>query len=564
MGKTDIRDAARVAADHPGVTYRAFDLGEAGPERLGEMLAELVKLFESGVLQPLPVTTWDVRRAEEAFRFLSQARHVGKVVLTMPPSAAPTRDGAAAPDGTVLITGGTGVLGALVARHLVAEHGVRHLLLTSRRGAAADGTRELVAELTALGAEVTVAACDVAERAQVAELLAGVPADRPVTAVVHTAGVLDDGVIGALTEERVDRVLRPKVDAALHLHELTAGLRLSAFVLFSSAAAAFGSAGQANYAAANAFLDALARRRRAAGLPATSVAWGLWGEASGMTGHLSEADLARMARSGVAPLSSAQALALFDAARAGEDAAPVAARLDVPALQEQARRAPETVPVLLRGLVREAVRRAQDAAAQPEAAGSLRAGLAGLAEPVRVRTLRDLVVTQVATVLGFTGADRVDTEQSFVDLGLDSLTAVELRNRLITVTGLRLPSTLVFDHPTAGALAGHLAEKLAEELTRPPAGSPAAAGSSPDGASAGSSLAELAQLESLLSTVDASEAVREAVGSRLRALLARWSSTGPEPAPGEADGAGERIRDRDVESATDDELFELLDSGFDD
>ncbi|MGH3376523.1 MAG: SDR family NAD(P)-dependent oxidoreductase, partial [Actinoallomurus sp.] len=200
------------------------------------------------------------------------------------------------PEGTALVTGGTGGLGALFARHLAETRGVRRLLLVSRRGPAADGAGELTAELEALGCEARVVACDVSDREQLAQLLGSL--EHPLSAVVHAAGVLDDGLVESLTPEQLDRVMRPKLDAALHLHELTAGMELSAFVLFSSVAALIGSPGQANYAAANAALDALAARRRAEGLPATSLAWGLWAEERGMAGALDEASVSRWARMG--------------------------------------------------------------------------------------------------------------------------------------------------------------------------------------------------------------------------------------------------------------------------
>ncbi|WP_221361956.1 type I polyketide synthase, partial [Streptomyces beigongshangae] len=256
------------------------------------------------------------------------------------------------PDGTVLVTGAGGTLGGLVARHLAARHGVRHLLLAGRRGAGTPGAAELLADLRALGARAEFAACDVADPAAVARLLASVPAGHPLTAVVHAAGVLDDGLVTSLTPERLDRVLRPKVDAAFALHEATRGLPLSAFVLFSSAAGVIGTAGQANYAAANACLDALAERRDAAGLPARSLAWGLWERRSAMTGTLAGAGLRRMARGGVAALSDTQGLALFDVALRLDDVLLVPVRLDAARLRAGAARG--TVPPLLRGLVRAA------------------------------------------------------------------------------------------------------------------------------------------------------------------------------------------------------------------
>ncbi|BCB79269.1 hypothetical protein Pflav_056790 [Phytohabitans flavus] len=338
------------------------------------------------------------------------------------------------PDGLVLVTGGTGGLGADIARHLAGVRGVRRLLLVSRSGHAPD----LAAELTEVGAEVTVEACDVAERVQVEALLAR----YRVSAVVHAAGVLDDGVVTQLTPERLGKVLRPKVDAAWHLHELTDDLQ--AFVLFSSAAGTFGGAGQANYAAGNAFLDALAAKRREEGKPAISLAWGPW--AQGMA-----ADNERMARSGMPPLSSEQGLALFDAVLGAETANLVPVRLDLATL----RKAGE-VPALLRGLIRVPVRRGQAS----DATRGLIARLAGLGEAERRTELVELVRGQVAAVLGHATAAQVDPGRAFQELGFDSLTAVELRNRLGGSTGLRLPATLVFDYPTVTVLAGYLHDEL--------------------------------------------------------------------------------------------------------
>ncbi|HJD80325.1 MAG TPA: SDR family NAD(P)-dependent oxidoreductase, partial [Kitasatospora aureofaciens] len=462
MGKTDIRDAAEVTAAHPGTSYLWFDLIEAGYDRIGRMMAELMPLFERGVLRPIPARTWDVRRALDAFRFMGQARHVGKVVLTMP--AAPD------PNGTVLITGGTGVLGALVARRLVTEHGVRHLLLLGRRGPEAPGAAELTAELTALGARVTVTACDTADREDLARALAAVPAEHPLTAVVHAAGVLDDAVIASLTPAQVSAVMRPKVDAAWHLHELTRDADLGAFVLFSSSAAVLGGPGQGNYAAANAFLDALARRRRAEGLPGLSIAWGLWERASGMTGHLDATDLARLRRSGVCPLSDADGLAMFSAALHSDRDQLVAMKLDVAAARTAFQAG--SVPPLLRRLVGAGARRTV-AATGPDDGPVPALRLAALPEAERTRALLELVCVNAAVVLGHATGGAIQPDRAFKQLGFDSLTAVELRNRLNIATGLRLPATMVFDHPTPDALAAFLQAELAPAE---PAGRPASDG----------------------------------------------------------------------------------------
>ncbi|MGW3013544.1 type I polyketide synthase, partial [Streptomyces sp. NPDC001219] len=448
MGKTDVRDAQEVAAAHEGVRYQAFDLFDAGPERIGEMLTALVGLFEQGVLRPLPLTAWDVRKAPEAFRHLSQARHVGKVVLTMPvPLDA---------EGTVLVTGGTGGLGSVVARHLVTEHGVRHLVLSSRRGPQAPGAEALRDELTALGAEVTVTACDTADREALRGLLGSVPPQHPLTAVVHTAGVLDDGVLSSLTPQRLDTVLAPKADAVSALHELTRDEDLAAFVVFSSVAGMFGGSGQGNYAAANAFLDAFAQARHAAGLPATSLAWGPWAPGAGMTDELADADLQRMARGGMVPFTVEQGMAAFDAAFRTAEPVYAPVRLDHAAL-----RAPHSAPpALLRGLVTGSARRSAASAAPGDAAEGLRTGLTALPAAEREPAVLELVRAQAALVLGHAGPEAVEPARDFRGLGVDSLTAVELRNRLGAATGLRLPATLVFDYPSPVALARHVCTEL--------------------------------------------------------------------------------------------------------
>ncbi|HEY5286297.1 MAG TPA: SDR family NAD(P)-dependent oxidoreductase [Solirubrobacteraceae bacterium] len=443
MGKTDIRDPGAVAERWPGVDYRVFDILEAGPERLQSILLELLALFQQGVLSHLPINVWDLRRAPDALRFMAQAQHVGKIVLTLPPEKIAT-------EGTVLITGGTGVLGRLVAMHLVERHGVRSLVLASRQGPRAPGASELQAELAQLGVELAIVACDVTDREQVRGLLASVPDGRPLRAVVHAAGALDDGSIAALTPERLERVLSVKVDAAWHLHELTSHMDLDAFVMFSSLAGVMGAPGQANYAAANTFLDALAAHRRAQGLPAVSMAWGWWEQATGLTEHLSEIDMARMRRSGVTPISAVEGLRMLDAAWGDVDAVTVPARLDAAALRAQA--GAGALPPMLRSLIRIPKRRRQR--------GSLLAErLRGAREEDARRIVLQVVRGEIAAVLGHSSPEAIDGRRALKELGFDSLLAVELRNRLSAATGMRLPATLVFDYPTAELLAEHMLER---------------------------------------------------------------------------------------------------------
>ncbi|MFF5721960.1 type I polyketide synthase, partial [Streptomyces buecherae] len=370
------------------------------------------------------------------------------------------------PEGTVLITGGTGSLAALLARHLVTVHGVRHLLLASRRGLAAPTAEVLRAELADLGATVTLTACDLANARATQALIAGVPAEHPLSAVIHTAGVLDDGLVTALTPERLHAVLTPKVDAALHLHQATQHLPLRRFVLFSSIAATLGSPGQANYAAGNAFLDALAAHRRAAGLPAQSIAWGPWQQQGGMAGNLGDADLTRMARTGIAALDPAQGLRLFDAADAHPTATVVAVRLVPNALR--ARGEAGQLPAPLRALAPAPTRRAARAAApRPDAPHTLGDRLAALAPAERTKVLQDLVATEVGAALGHAHTPVLEPTRGFKDLGFDSLTAVQLRNRIAEATGLHLPATLVFDYPDPAALVTHLQAELTGDLAEP-------------------------------------------------------------------------------------------------
>ena len=427
-----------------------------------------------------------------------------------------------APNGTVLVTGGTGVSGAAVARHLVAEHGVRHALLISRRGREAPGAAQLEADLAVLGAEVTIAACDVADRDSLARVLAAIPSDHPLTGVVHAAGVLDAGMIESLTPESFDSVLRPKIDGVLNLHELTRDRELGAFVLFSSVAGVLGAPGQGAQAAANAFLDAFAHARRAEGLPAVSLAWGSWTRSDATR----ESDVA--ARGGVVPLSHAEGVSLFHAGLESSEALLIPVGLDLPAVRSQG----TTIPAMLRGLVRTPAR-SGPGGGPIAGADSLRRRLANLSEAAQQDLLVALVTTQTAAALGYGADDAVDEDRAFQELGLDSLTAVELRNRLNAATGLKLPTTLAFDHPKPAAVARFLR-----------------AGLSVGGKDSGPALGELDRLETALAALAEDDTGRETVVSRMTAFLSRLAREKAES----ADLVAARL-----DAATDEELFAMLD-----
>ncbi|WP_261864600.1 SDR family NAD(P)-dependent oxidoreductase, partial [Mycobacterium marinum] len=522
MGKTDIRDPQQIAVEYPGVIYEAFDLMDAGPARIQPMLGQLHTLFEASALESLPTRTWDVRCAPAAYRFVSQARQIGKVVLTMP-----TQISDAVAAGSVLITGGTGMVAAVLARHLVSSYGVKHVVLASRRGDAAAGVEELVADLAAAGAAVAVVACDVADRAAVTRLLDHVSTCHPpLTGVIHAAGTLDDAVIASLTPDRVDAVLRAKVDGAWNLHEATRHLGLSMFVLCSSIAATVGSSGQANYAAGNAFLDGLAAYRRAGGLPGMSLGWGLWEQSSTMTAHLSDRDMARIRRSGLAAISPEQAMQLFDAALAVGQPTVLAAHLDHAVLANHT--LSSTLPPLFSTLIKRPLRRLVDNDTPSSTAGFAQR-LYGLKPEKQQDLLVDLVCTQAAAVLGHPSATDLNPASTFQNMGFDSLTAVELRNRLKTVTGLGLSPTLVFDHPTPTALAGLIAELIGI----------ATKGLSP--------LEEaLNNVEETLPAIEAGDKHR--VADRLRALLSTITDE------------EHRLDERIQAASTLDEVFLLVDS----
>ncbi|MFJ9821131.1 type I polyketide synthase [Streptomyces sp. NPDC101151] len=440
---------------------------------------------------------------------------------------APARAGAPwKPSGTVLVTGATGAVGTAVARWLAAE-GADHLLLTSRRGMDAPGAADLVAELTGAGAKVTLAACDVADRDALAALLDSAPQDHPLTAVLHLAGVLDDGVLDALTPDRFAGVLAAKADAARHLHELTADRELSAFVLFSSLTATVGGAGQANYAAANAFLDALAEHRRAAGLPATSVAWGPWG-GDGMAAHGTVRSAARAM--GMSLLDPGRALTALQRALDGGDTTVTVADVDwsvfAPAFTASR-------PSALLSALPEA-RRGTGGGAGASAVDGFAEKLAGLTGGERDRALQELVCGQAAAVLGYGGADAVEPATAFRDLGFDSLTSVDLRNRISSAAGVPLPATLIFDYATPAALAKHLGAELAGADT-----------------SVDSVVAELDRVAARLGDLTAEDIEQGRITTRLQSLLGELNKTLGQ----DADAVAGRLED-----ASADDVFAFIDN----
>ncbi|MFI1060254.1 SDR family NAD(P)-dependent oxidoreductase, partial [Streptomyces olivaceus] len=448
------------------VTTGAVDTGSNGRLDLGNApVWGLLRAAQSE--HPGRVVLVDVAPGSEGARRLAAATATGEPQLALSaegvrvprltrlpaaPGPHPAAEEAIPERGTVLLTGAFGRLGRLLARHLATEHGVTSMLLVSRSGPVTPEARALVAELSELGVDVRAEACDVADRAELAAVLHGLPADRPLTAVVHTAGVLDDGVFTDLSPQRLDAVMDPKALAAKNLHELTADMPLSAFVLYSSVSGLIGAAGQANYAAANTYLDALAHHRARLGLPATSLAWGLWDQRGGMAAGLGAGDLNRMARSGVATLSETEGLVLFDAALRRSDPLLVPLRLDTVSATDGA-----DVHPLLRELITSAPHPARPAAVPGRPDGPRPGGEDVTSQPGR---LLELVRAEAGRVLGYDGRDPIGPDRTFKEFGLDSLTAVELRNRINAVTGSRLGTTAVFDYPTPRALAEHLSGEL--------------------------------------------------------------------------------------------------------
>lgn len=461
IGKTDVRDADEVARRHPGVAYLPFDLMDNEPAEVLRMLRAVARLVEEGHVGPLPLVADHVTRASEVLRVMSGGHHVGKLVLTLLRRLDEDR--------TVLVTGGSGDLARDLATRLVAEHGVRHLVLASRTGAQGDPDGDLAARLRAAGARtVDLVSCDVGDRDDVRRLVGGL--ERPLTAVFHLAGVVDDGRLEGQDAARAAAVLRPKATAARLLHEETADEPLAHFVAYSSVAGTLGGAGQSTYAAANAALDALVRDRVQRGMPGLSLALGPVDQAAtGMLARLPDAARERMAGAGLLPMSHDDlGAALARALRSGH-AGLVAARTD------RTRLDPAASPLLV-GLARSTPSR--PGRAEEALAGAVGDGLADLPPAERHGVLLELVRSEVAGVLGLGSVADVSPTTSMRSVGLDSLMAVELRNRLCASTGLDLPTTVAFDAPTPEEMARLMGDELGGADGPRDATSPAGSGPS--------------------------------------------------------------------------------------
>ncbi|PSL00527.1 NADPH:quinone reductase-like Zn-dependent oxidoreductase, partial [Murinocardiopsis flavida] len=528
MGKTDIRDTGELTRTHPGIAYQAFDLMDAGPDHLNTLFDTITTRLETGALTLPPIRCFDIRHARHAFRHMAQARHTGKIVLTTPPPLNP--------HGTILITGGTGGLGATLARHL-ARTGHPHLLLTSRRGPHTPGADHLRDELTALGAQATVTACDHTDHAATAHLLAGIPAEHPLTAVFHTAGVLHDATLPHQNPDTLAAALAPKAHAAHHLHTLTRHHDLAHFVCYSSIAGTLHNAGQANYAAANTYLDTLAHYRHHHGHPAHTLAWGPWHpHTHGMSATLTPTDLTRITRTGHTPITTTHGNHLLTHALTP----PPPTQYPLPTTT------PTTTtptPPLLTDLTPTPTTpptgtptgTPPPTTPEPTTPDTLHHHLTHQPPTQQIHTLTTLIRTHAATVLGHETPHTITPDHPFTELGFDSLTAIELRNRLGHATGIRLPATLIFDHPTPQAVAVLIKSEL--QL---------------DGPSSAEALeGEISRIEEMAADMELSPADSDRITVRLKSLVARLAGDhGPDSG---------RPDNKDLDDASADELFDILD-----
>ncbi|WP_454199302.1 type I polyketide synthase [Nocardia sp. Marseille-Q1738] len=456
IGRAQVLDPSAVTRDGRTIEYTSFELGLLDPADIQDLLSELSAAFDAGELAALPLKCFDIRQAGTALRYCAEPYRVGKVALTWPRAFDPEQ--------TVLITGGTGAIGKLVATHLVKRYGARHLVITSRSGAAAPDVAAFAEEMTAVGVEITIEACDVTDRSALESVLGRIPDQHRLGAVIHLAAALADATIPSLTPGHIDAVLPPKAFGADHLHELTTGSDLSMFVLFSSAAGSFGAPGQANYAAANTYVDALAQRRYHRGLPATSMAWGWWAEVSGNTSALDEQDRSRLTRLGIVPMTSAAAMRMFDSAI--ETGLPYLVPIGMNLGLLRAAAAVTELPPLFRSLLNLRPRATQHV----NGPGDLAKRLAGLTPEQQHVTLVDLLMPAVSMVLGYSSASEMTPDHELLEMGIDSLSSIELGTHLRAITGLKLSNSVIFEYPTVNLLARHILAQLAPsdiELAEP-------------------------------------------------------------------------------------------------
>ena len=451
LGKIGIWDEQRVAKAHPTATYFPFDLGEVtreNPKIIRDLWVELSGRFDQSQFSALPVKTFSITQSIQAFRYMQQAKHIGKVVLTFPSEAKAVSIG---DDGCYLITGGLGALGLKVAQWMV-EQGGRHIVLVGRRSPS-EAAREAIAQMEAKGAKVSVLLGDISQRSAVENILnqltLSIEDHLPLKGVVHAAGVLEDGILSQLSWQQFSRVMAPKVDGAWHLHELTKDLPLDFFVCFSSITSLIGSPGQGNYAAANAFMDGLMQHRRALGLPGVSINWGPWADV-GMAAQLGSTAQDRLKARGVNPIEPSLGLNILGDLLTQAMAQVGAFSIDWPKFTAKLPPGVE-LPVLERF----------------QSVGSGREGyLQGLEalKKVPVGERRSHLVAhlqaEIADVLGYDSPDEIALDQPLADLGVDSLMAVELANQLEHNLGPTIPASFLFEHPTLEGLVDYLVEQM--------------------------------------------------------------------------------------------------------